>query len=155
MEWKVKYEPGVLEARGSKDGKLVLTQKRETTDAPESIKLMADRVEIDANGEDIAILQVEALDKAGHHVPTANNLIKFKISGQGALIGVGNGDPNCQESDKVLKRSLFSGLAQVIVQASKTPGTITVEAYNEDWPRLTPAKVTITTRKVKLRPAVA
>ena len=31
LEWKVKYEPGVLEARGTKDGKVVLTEKRETT----------------------------------------------------------------------------------------------------------------------------
>ena len=31
LEWKVKYEPGALEARGSKDGKVVLSEKRETT----------------------------------------------------------------------------------------------------------------------------
>ena len=30
---------------------------------------------------------------------------------------MGNGDPNCQESDKAPKRSLFNGLAQVIVRA--------------------------------------
>jgi beta-galactosidase len=72
------------------------------------------------------------------------------------LIGVGNGDPNCQESDKEPKRSLFNGLAQLIVQATKTPGTITVEAYTETWPppKLSPAKLTITTRKVELRPSV-
>ena len=48
-------------------------------------------------------------------VPTADNLIpRFNVSGAGKLIGVGNGDPHCQESDKEPKRSLFSGLAQVI-----------------------------------------
>ncbi len=31
VEWKVRYEPGAIEARGSKDGKVVLTEKRETT----------------------------------------------------------------------------------------------------------------------------
>ncbi len=31
VEWKVKYEPGAIEARGTKDGKVVLTEKRETT----------------------------------------------------------------------------------------------------------------------------
>ncbi|HET6170443.1 MAG TPA: beta-galactosidase GalA, partial [Terracidiphilus sp.] len=31
VEWKVKYEPGAIEARGSKDGKVVLIEKRETT----------------------------------------------------------------------------------------------------------------------------
>jgi beta-galactosidase len=157
LEWKVNYEPGVLEARGSRNGNVVLVQKRETTDQPESIRLTSDRTEIDANGEDLAILRVEVLDQAGRQVPTADNLICFKIRGPGTLLGVGNGDPNCQESDKAAKRSLFSGLAQVIVQAAKTPGVIIVEAYTEQEPppHLTPSKIAITTRKVKLRPSVA
>lgn len=156
LEWKVKYESGVLEARGTKDGKVVLVEKRETTGKPESIRLTADRTEIHADGEDVAVLRVEVLDKEGRAIPTADNMISFKVSGDGALIGVGNGDPNCQESDKAPKRSLFNGLAQVIVQASKTPGTITVEAYTEDWPppKLPATRVTITTKKVELRPAV-
>jgi len=156
LEWKVKYEPGVLEARGSKDGKVVLTEKRETTGREESIKLTADRTEINADGEDVAILRVEALDKQGRAVPTAANALAFKVTGAGDLIGVGNGDPNCQESDKEPKRSLFSGLAQVIVQASRTPGTITIEAYSQDWPppKLAPAKLVITTKKSERRPAV-
>ena len=156
LEWKVKYEPGVLEARGTKDGKVVLTEKRETTGQPESIRLTPDRTEINADGEDVAILRVEVLDKEGRSVPTADNLISFKVTGEGALIGVGNGDPNCQESDKAPKRSLFNGLAQVIVQAGKIPGTITVEAYTEDWPppKLPAVHVTITTKKADLRAAV-
>jgi beta-galactosidase len=156
LEWKVKYEPGVIEARGSKNGKVVLAEKRETTGKPESIKLSADRTTIDADGQDIAMVRVEVFDKDGRHVPTADNQISFKVTGEGALIGVGNGDPNCQESDKEPKRSLFNGLAQVILQANKTPGTITLEAYTEPWPgpHLTTAKVEITTEKVELRPAV-
>jgi beta-galactosidase len=156
VEWKAKYQPGLIEARGSKDGKVVLTEKRETTGAAVAIRLTADRTEIDANGEDLAILKVEALDKEGRAVPTAANLIGFKISGEGKLIGVGNGDPNCQESDKEPKRSLFSGLAQVIVQATKRPGEIHIEAAKEGWdgPELTPAKVVITCKKVISRAAL-
>jgi beta-galactosidase len=156
LEWKVNYEPGVLEARGTKDGKVVLVEKRETTGQPESIRLTPDRTEINADGEDVAILRVEVLDKERRPVPTADNMISFKITGEGALIGVGNGDPNCQESDKAPKRSLFNGLAQVIVQASRNPGTITVEAYTEDWPppKLPAVKVNIATKKVDLRPTV-
>jgi beta-galactosidase len=156
LEWKVKYELGVLEARGTKDGKVVLVEKRETTGAPLSIRVTPDRAEINADGEDVAILLVEVLDKDGRAIPTADNKISFKVSGEGRLIGVGNGDPNCQESDKEPKRSLFNGLAQVIVQATRTPGTITVEAYGEDWPppKLPTVTVTITTRKVELRPSV-
>ncbi|HEY1903051.1 MAG TPA: beta-galactosidase GalA [Terracidiphilus sp.] len=157
VEWKVKYEPGYIEARGSKDGKVVLTEKRETTGPAVAIRLTADRQQIDADGEDIAVLKVEALDKEGRPVPTANNRIGFNISGDGALIGVGNGDPNCQESDKEPKRSLFNGLAQVIVQGKMRPGEIHIEAVKDGWdgPELTPAKLTIATKKVELRPMVA
>jgi len=118
--------------------------------------LTADRTEIDADGEDVAVLKVEALDKEGRPVPTANNLISFKVLGAGALIGVGNGDPNCQQSDKEPKRSLFNGLAQVIVQSTKRPGEIHVEAVKEGWdgPELTPAKLVVATRHVEPRPAV-
>jgi beta-galactosidase len=134
----------------------VLTEKRETTGPTVAIRLTADRTEINADGEDVAVLKVEALDKEGRAVPTAGNLIGFKVSGAGALIGVGNGDPNCQESDKDPKRSLFNGLAQVIVQATKEAGEIHIEASKEGWdgPELTPAKLAITTKKVDLRPAV-
>ena len=79
-------------------------------------------MEINADGEDVAVLRVEVLDKEGRVIPTADNLISFKVSGEGALIGVGNGDPNCQESDKQPKRSVFNGLAQVIVQAKQNAG---------------------------------
>jgi beta-galactosidase len=156
LEWKVKYAPGVIEARASKDGKVLLTEKRETTGPGASIRLTADRTAIDADGEDIAILKVEVLDKEGRPLPTANSPIGFKVSGAGALIGVGNGDPNCQESDKEPKRSLFNGLAQAIVQSTKSSGEIRIEAVKEGWdgPELTPAKLSIATRRVEPRPAV-
>ena len=155
LEWDVKYTPGVLEARGKKDGKIILTAKRETTGEPTSIKLTADRKEIDANGEDVAVLRVEALDSAGRHVPTADNAISFRITGEGELLGVGNGYPNCQESDKEPKRSLFNGLAQLIVQAAKSPGAISVEAYCAEDPNIVSAELRITTRRVEMRPAVS
>jgi len=156
LEWTVKYEPGVLEARGNKNGKVVLIEKRETTGGPKTIKLTADRTEISADGQDVAIVRVEVLDDQARPVPTADGLIRFKVSGEGALIGVGNGDPNCQESDKEPKRSLFNGLAQVILQSSKTPGTITLDAYAErrPGPELPSVTLTITTKKVVPRPEI-
>jgi len=156
VEWKVKYEPGVIEARGTKGGKIVLAEKRETTGPTVAIRLTADRTEIDADGQDIAILKVEALDKEGRPVPTADNHIGFTVSGAGALIGVGNGDPNCQESDKEPKRSLFNGLAQVIVQSTREPGEIRIEAVREGWsgPELAPAKLVIVTQKAPQPPRV-
>jgi beta-galactosidase len=84
-------------------------------------------------------------------VPTADNKIAFKISGEGKLIGLGNGDPNCHESDKGNERSLFNGLAQAILQASKTPGYLTIEATSDG---LETASLTLPSKPSKLRPAV-
>ncbi|GGG93710.1 beta-galactosidase GalA [Silvibacterium dinghuense] len=154
-EWKVKYAPGVIEARGTKDGKVVLTEKRETVGKPTTLKLSAERTTIDADGEDIAILRAEVLDDQGRHVPTANFQLEFKVTGAGKLLGVGNGDPNCLESDKEPKRSLYNGLAQIILQSTKTPGQITIEAKSTDE-QIKPAAATlsITTQQATLRPAV-
>ena len=129
----------------------MLSAKRETTGAPVKIRLTAHRAEIAADGEDVAIVRVEAVDSDGRPVPTADNLIHFKVSGEGSLIGVGNGDPNCQESDKGNERSLFNGLAQAILLASKKPGALTIEATSH---KLEAASLTITTKAAELRPAV-
>ncbi len=152
VEWKVRYAPGAIEARGSKGGKVVQTVKRETTGEAVTLRLTSDRMEINADGQDVAVLKVEALDQQGRPVPTANHLIEFKVTGEGALIGVGNGDPNCHESDKGSKRSLFNGLAQVIVQANKTAGSIQIEASGGD--SLASANLSVTTRSTTPRPSV-
>ena len=65
----MRYEPGVLEARGTKNGKVVLTEKRETTGDPASIHLTADRTEINADGEDVAVLRSRCLTKKAARCP--------------------------------------------------------------------------------------
>jgi beta-galactosidase len=131
VEWKVAYAPGVIEARGRRDGQTVLTERRETTGPARKIRLTADRTEIAADRQDVVILTVEALDEKGRLVPTADNKLAFHITGAGQLIGVGNGDPNCQESDREPKRSLFNGLAQVIIQSTDEAGKILIEAVED------------------------
>jgi len=156
LEWKVKYEPGAIEARGLKNGKVVLSEKRETTGPVASLRLTADRMVILADGEDVAVLKIEALDSQGRLVPVADDLLAFRVWGDGKLIGVGNGNPNCQESDKGSKRSLFHGLAQIIVQSTKNAGNIQIEAVKqgEDGQGSLSAKLTIASKQVKLRPSV-
>jgi beta-galactosidase len=153
VQWKAVYRPGAIEARGYKDGKLVLSEKRETTGPAVALRLTADRNTIDADGEDVALIKVEALDTAGRPVPTANIKLAFKIGGTGRLIGVGNGDPNCLESDKAEKRSLFNGLAQVIVQSSKRAGSIHIVATAADG-SLKPGALVVSTKAVVFRPSV-
>jgi beta-galactosidase len=132
LVWPVKYTPGALMARGYKDGKEIITDKIETTGAPASVQLTPHKPAITADGEDVAIITVQVNDAQGRPVPVASNEIDFDIAGPGRIIGVGNGDPSCQEPDQYLnggwKRSLFNGLAQIIVRSTGQPGEITLTA---------------------------
>ena len=41
------------------------------------------------------------------------------MKGDGVILGVGNGDPLCHESDRLPQRSLFAGSCQVLVQSKE------------------------------------
>jgi beta-galactosidase len=152
LAWIVKYAPGTIEARGYRGGKQVMTAKRETTGPAAKLVMDADRKEVSADGEDVAMFAVEIHDAQGRVVPIADNEVAFRVSGEGKLIGVGNGDPTDHESDKGAARKAFSGLCMAIVQAMKVAGRITVEATS---PGLAAASATITAKTATLRPQVA
>jgi beta-galactosidase len=121
LSWKVKYAPGTLSAKGFNGGKLVAEQKIETTGEPSAVKLTpawwgerprepespdARRLAgtlapptIRADGEDIVVYTVSAVDANGRAVPVAQNKINFAIAGAGRILGVGNGDPSSHEPD--------------------------------------------------------
>jgi beta-galactosidase len=152
LAWNIAYAPGAIEARGFKNGKQVLTAKRETAGPAAKLAIVADRREISADGEDVAMFAVEVQDAQGRAVPTADNEVSFRISGPARVMGVGNGDPTNHEPDTAGSRKAFCGLSMAVVQGGKSVGSITVEATS---PGLAPASVTISSKAVKLRPQVA
>jgi beta-galactosidase len=152
LAWNVKYAPGTLEARGFKDGRQAMTAKRETTGPAAKLALTADRAQLSADGEDVAMFAVEVRDAQGRAVPTADNQVSFRISGEGKVIGAGNGDPTNHEPDPGSSRKAFCGLCMGLVQSTKAAGNITVEASS---PGLTAASVTISSKAVTLRSQVA
>jgi beta-galactosidase len=152
VAWVVQYAPGAIEARGFRGGQVVMTARRETTDAAAKLVMKADRQEASADGEDVVMFAVEVQDAQGRLVPMTDNVVKFRVSGAGKLIGVGNGDPTDHESDKGTVRKAFCGYCMALVQSAKTAGSITVEAAS---PGLTSASVTIAAKEVALRPQVA
>jgi beta-galactosidase len=158
LMWKVKYAPGVLEARASKGGSVVLTEKRETTGPAAAIRATPDRSTISADGLDVTVVNVSIMDAQGRPVPTADNKVAFAIQGPGAVIGVGNGDQSCHEPDKPAsstsaERSAFNGLCMAIVQTRRgEPGTISVTVSS---PGLAAATVAISAGAAPLPPVVA
>ena len=103
LEWKVKYAPGILLARGYTGGKEILTDQVETTGAPAAIQMTPHKPAIKADAEDVSVITVQADDAQNRMVPDANNAITFEISGPGKIIGVGNGDPSSHEADKFVE----------------------------------------------------
>jgi beta-galactosidase len=151
VAWVVQYAPGAIEAKGSKGGQVVLTTKRESTSAATKLVMKADRQEASADGEDVVMFAVEVQDAQGRVVPITDNVVNFRVSGAGKLIGVGNGDPTDHESDKATVRKAFCGHCMALVQSAKKAGSITVEAAS---PGLTSTSVTIAAKEVALRPQV-
>ncbi len=139
LMWKVRYEPGTLEARGVRGGDR-MTMRRETTGPAAAIRLSPDRKRISADGADVSMVIVEMVDAQGRTVPVADDQVTFNVTGAGKLLGVGNGDPSSHESDKESKRRAFNGFCMAIVQASKQAGEIVVEASS---PGLQGASATI------------
>jgi len=132
LVWKVKYAPGVLEARASKGGRVVLTDRRETAGPAAKVFASADRTRIAANGQDLAVINVAIVDAQGRLVPDANNKVTWTVVGPGNVIGVGNGDPSCHEPDHATERSAFSGNCMAIVQSKRAQaGTIAVTVKSE------------------------
>lgn len=78
------------------------------------------------------MINISVVDREGREVPDADNIIRFFISGNGKIIGVGNGDPSSHEPDKCTdgawQRSLFNGKCQVLIQSDKKSGNIKFEA---------------------------
>jgi beta-galactosidase len=109
-----------------------------------ALRLTPDRSTLAGDGRDATPIRVEAVDAKGRPVPTAQTPIQFAIEG-GRIIGLGNGDANSHEPEKGDRRSLYNGLAQVIVQTAGATGPLVVTARAEG---LKPAEARIAVRPV-------
>jgi beta-galactosidase len=116
--WRVPFEPGTLKAVSRRSGRIVLTKQIHTAGKPARIELIADRKIIDADG-DLSFVTVRILDNNGNLVPYADDLVNFKISGEGFIDGVDNGSPTSMEPFKASYRKAFNGLALVIIKSNK------------------------------------
>ena len=141
--WRLSFEPGVLKAVSRKNGQVVLTSEVRTAEAPARIVLVPDHQTIKADGSDLSFVTVKIVDKNGTLVPDADQLIKFDVTGQGLIAGVGNGNPISHESFKSSQRKAFHGMALAIVQAKRRSGQIVLKATADN---LAPASIVINAR---------
>lgn len=141
VEWQVPYEPGKLTATAFTDGKLLATDEVETTDAPAHLALTTDRTSLHADGQDTVVVAVSLRDDQGRLVPNADRRVTFHLTGEGRILGVGNGNPADHDPDKADNRNSFHGRCIVLIQAGRQPAELDLTASS---PELAPAAIRFT-----------
>jgi beta-galactosidase len=144
--WRVPYQPGTLRAVSYKNGKVVLTKEIHTAGKVAKMVLEPDRNKISADDKDLSFVTVKLEDANGNLVPRANNLINFKVTGVGSLVGVDNGSETNHESFKANAHTVFNGLCLAVVQSGDKKGKITITATSEG---LAPVSTIINTEEIK------
>jgi beta-galactosidase len=117
--WQVPYAPGELRAVGYRNGRQVAADQVRTAGPAARIRLVADRAAITADGEDLSFVTVRIEDNQGNLCPAADNLVRFSVSGPGAIRAVDNGNAATVEPFQASERKAFSGMALAIVGATR------------------------------------
>jgi beta-galactosidase len=143
--FSVPYSAGTLKAVGMRGEKPVAESILETSGEAAGLRVTADRTVVQADGQDLSYLVVEAVDKAGRYQPHADQEIRFSINGPGVIAAVGNGDGQDENSYQSDRRRLFDGRALVVVRTARQSGSITVKAQA---PGLSAGSVTIRSKAI-------
>jgi len=126
--FSVPYAPGTLKAVALRsDGKVarkVAESILTTTAAAARLRVTADRTVLQADGEDLSFVTVEAVDANGRPVLQAGQQLQFELSGPAQIAAVGNGDQQDPDGYQGLQRKLYQGRALVVIRASRQPGPI-------------------------------
>ena len=128
LMWRVPFSPGTLKAVSRTGGKQVLVQEVKTAGEPARLEVTPDRSTIKGDGNDLSYVTVDVVDTNGVIVPNAENLVKFKIEGPGAIVGTDNGNPVSHELFKAPQRKAFHGKCLVVIQSGENPGIVKLTA---------------------------
>ncbi|WP_348798003.1 beta-galactosidase GalB [Flavobacterium adhaerens] len=133
LRWDdVTYQPGELKVIVYKNGKKWAEDLVKTTEEASKLTAIVDRATIKADGEDLAFVTIKITDKNGLMVPNADNLIHFKLEGEGEIVATDNGNPADLTSFASLDRKAFNGMALAIIRANKdTNGTLNLIITSE------------------------
>lgn len=123
---QVPFEPGVIVAKGMKDGKEYFDSMTTAKEA-HAIQLSASRKMIPADLNETCHLIAEIFDENGKRVQHVNHDIKFTIEGPGEIVGVDNGDLWSLESYKTNHRETRDGKCMAVLKATGK-GEIRVKA---------------------------
>ena len=130
LMWRVKFEPGEVKAVARNNGKVVAEKTIRTSGAPAQLRMTSDRIRFgnNPNGDNLAFITVEVIDKDGNLCPRADDQVFFEVEG-GRIVGVDNGNPISMERFKDTKRKAFNGKCLVVVATDGGDVTVRAKGY--------------------------
>ncbi len=147
--FEVPYTRGSLRAVGLRGNKEVAESVLTTADQAAALRITADRKVVRADGQDLAYLEVEAVDARGRFQEHADQQVEFSISGPGTIVAVGNADAQDSDSYQGTHRKLFEGRALVVVRTLKQSGSIALTAKGAG---LSDGSIEVEAKQVKAGP---
>ncbi len=127
-DFEVPYAAGTLRVEGLRGDRVVAQDTLETTGPAVRLRLSADRSVLNADGEDLSFITVEAVDANGRVRNDNIASVHFSISGAGTIAAVGSGDGQSQLSYQDDKFSLYQGRALVVLRSTCKAGRATLSA---------------------------
>jgi beta-galactosidase len=144
----VPFESGELKAVAYRDGKAGATQSKYTAGQPVALRLTP-RLGPGgflANGEDVALIDVEAVDAQGERCPTFQQRVDFDQDGPAVWRGGYNSGKAHSINNHFL--DLECGINRIALRSTRAPGIIELTAHSGSLPSatltLTSACVTVT-----------
>lgn len=145
----VAFEPGELRAIGlDKDGRKVCEDTRITAGAPAALKLSVQTHPqgLQADGADLALVQVEVVDAQGRRNPVALDRVKFTLDGPAEWRGgIAQGPGNFVLSKEL---PVEGGVNRVLVRSTTAAGVIQLRAEAQG---LAPAAIELRSQPVAVR----
>jgi beta-galactosidase len=141
----VAWQPGEIKAIAYRHGKEIASQSKHTIGPPMALRLTPQigPTGFRADGSDVALLDVEAVDANGERCPTVQQRVDFALSGPG--IWRGGYDSGKVKSINNSWLDLECGINRVAVRSTRTPGEITIIARSGG---LKPASIRLTSSPV-------
>ena len=126
--WHVPFTAGELKAVAyAADGAVLAEDVRHTPGDTARLVLTAEQPVLHATREDLAFITIAAVDENGHPVDNACDRVSVRVSGQGLLLGLDNGDSTDRDGYKTNTRRLFNGKLLAVVGDIGQAGTVRVE----------------------------
>ncbi|MBF4494778.1 DUF4982 domain-containing protein [Flavobacterium sp. MR2016-29] len=144
----ITWKSGTIKAIGYDDEGIILSEDIKSTAGDPSeirLKLNTHPQGLSADGADVALIEVEVVDKNGNRCPISNDLISFSMDGPATWLGgIAQGPKNYILSKEI---PVENGINRVMIQSLAKAGKIKISAQAKG---LKPAELTINSKAAEV-----